>query len=96
MFYSSKHQVESKTGGSNNNDCYEKRMFMFPYIDQIAPRLTGVQRSCRPSKSVSEYHDEFSKIGSLIMKHKLHDHSVCGKEGIQCKHKLIELNYKLK
>jgi hypothetical protein len=71
-------------------------MFKFPYIDQIAPRVSRSVRSSLSSRSYSEYQDEFSKIGGLIVKHKLHDHSECGKEGILCKHKLLALNYKLK
>lgn len=74
-----------------DNECYERRMFNHPYIDQIAARLPFVSRS-KQQKCYSTYHDEIGKVGSLIMKHNLHDHSQCGKLGIKCEHKITELN----
>lgn len=87
-------KVHPKCEGSNvSNDCYEDRMFKFPFIPQITPRSPIPK--CRPATSVSEYRDEIDKVGSLIMKYRLHDHSKCGKNGIKCEHRIATLTNRM-
>lgn len=77
----------SDTISKTTCDCYESRMFNFPYINQIAPRLPPLLSSRPSSKTtVSEYTDEIGRIGRLIFKYNLHNHSKCGKQGRKCEH----------
>lgn len=39
-----------------------------------------------PKRRISEYMDTTSRIGELIIKHRLHDHRKCGKKGTRCQH----------
>lgn len=77
-------------------DCYEDRMFHFPYINQIAPRLPPSPSTMPVKKSVSEYRDEISRTGAIIIRHQLHNHAMCGKRGRHCEHDLPEFFHKLK
>lgn len=73
-------------------------MFKFPYIDQLAPRVPPPTPRLRVSstKNLTEYQDKISGTGEIIMKHRLHNHFKCGKEGRKCEHRILSLNDKQK
>ena len=75
-----------------NNGSYESQMFSLPYINQIKPRLPPIpptKSTKLAEKRFSEYHDEISKTGALIMRLNLHDHSNCEKKKDgKCSHKI--------
>lgn len=89
----SHHHVAQKVAASSVNECYEQRMFQFPYINQHAPRPSTVRPPIRAARNISEYKDEICFIGSLIIKHRLHDHSKCSRK---CEHPLHALTKRIR
>lgn len=73
---------------SRDNECYESRMFNYPFINQIVSRVKPTHMSTQLRRNLSEYNEGIGRIGSIVVKHKLHDHSKCGKEGRKCEHRL--------
>lgn len=89
----SHHHVAQKVTASSVNECYEQRMFQFPYINQHAPRPSTVLPPTRAARNISEYQDGIGFIGSLIIKYRIHDHSKCSRK---CEHPLHALTKRIR
>ncbi|CRK88027.1 CLUMA_CG001813, isoform A [Clunio marinus] len=75
----------------NSDDCYEKKMFKFPYINPLTSKAPPLRPKSYNYESTA-YRDEIGTPANLVFKYNLHEHSKCGKSGKKCAHLIGRLS----